>query len=173
MGNKGATAGTATRATPAPLRGRVTRDACERGARRAKSRGDTLDLGGLSLSAIPAEVQALHPLRRLYLGLHASVRQKPLFSLTSFGQKLCNAVSALPDALISAQPQLELLDPSVQPDRRGRRPRHRRAADQPHQPLSFGERDRRGRRPRHRRAADQPHQPRPRVQPSSFGTARK
>jgi len=79
-------------------------------AKVAASGSVELDLGGLSLTEIPTEIYSIPLLKRLFLGLHASVRTKTYLDLTFFEKGLSNAINFIPEALITAQPQLELLD---------------------------------------------------------------
>ena len=77
--------------------------------------GGTLDLGGLSLddtalAELTPAIAALPPLRRLYLGAHAAVRDLPDRFFHETDTILSNAVSVLPTALIHAHPHLQKVD---------------------------------------------------------------
>src|SRR6516162_5776767 len=73
-----------------------------------------LDLGGLQLTALDAELVAalceLKWLRWLFLGPNAELREKPRREFTNPEENSCNALSALPDALFDALTRVERLD---------------------------------------------------------------
>jgi hypothetical protein len=78
------------------------------------ARTEELDLGGLQLTALDGELLAalckLGWLRRLFLGPSAEARAKPELTYGVEGSKVCNALGALPGALLDALPGLERLD---------------------------------------------------------------
>ncbi len=77
-----------------------------------ETQGETLDLGGLGLdlsedAELWQEIYKCGHVKRLFLGLDAEVRKKPYYSVTQNDKKTCNALGALPGALITALLQLE------------------------------------------------------------------
>ncbi|WP_051242709.1 leucine-rich repeat domain-containing protein [Stappia stellulata] len=85
-----------------------TEEALRRIAICKTDRSEDLDLGGLALQDVPEEILELTWLKRLYLGLAADARKKPVVELSD--TESCNAFRALPNALSSALPHLEELD---------------------------------------------------------------
>ena len=79
----------------------------------AREQADTLDLGGLQLTAIPddlaTQIGQLSQLKTIYLGGDAASRKSPYFGYQNRTKK-CNALGALPGALFTALTQLETLD---------------------------------------------------------------
>src|SRR5262245_11166866 len=77
------------------------------------AQAEELDLGGLQLTALDGELLAtlckLGWLRRLFLGVSAEAREKPQLAF-NYGEEKCNALGALPGALLDALTRLERLD---------------------------------------------------------------
>ena len=83
----------------------------------ARDQSDTLDLGGLQLTAIPddlaAQIGQLSQLKTLYLGGDAAARKSPQFGYQN-RTKRCNALGALPGALFTALTAARGAGPGVQ-----------------------------------------------------------
>ena len=72
-------------------------------------KSESLDLGGLALQDLPPGGAKLIWLKYLFLGPDFETRNKPHLIYRGRGKKRCNALRALPDALMSALTQFTQL----------------------------------------------------------------
>jgi hypothetical protein len=77
-------------------------EARRRIAKARRTGAEELDIGGLSLVEVPAELFELLQLKVLYLGLPKAAAEKPGFERTYEDKKSCNAVRALPSAFFTS-----------------------------------------------------------------------
>ncbi len=77
-------------------------EARRRIAEARRTDAEELDIGGLGLAEVPAELFELGQLKVLYLGLPKTAAEKPWWQRTQDDKKTCNAVRALPPALFAS-----------------------------------------------------------------------